>query len=247
MKAAVGGLVGAMFLVSCASSGTEPHAMTAAKHEETARNEEAASQEHQKQYDPSQTVAPQGGSFGQYVGCPGSPAAMCFPGWSSVRNPTESHLADARRHAELAARHRAASQELRGVEARTCNNISAGDRDMSPFYHREDIVSVEPSTERTGRYGRRVVGAEVVFAALPGMTSEWLQRVVDCHLARNAVLGDDDKTMSYCPLAVPHTTAVVHSVGNGFAVDIRAIDDRSVKDVVSRAEALTGNPAPGPN
>jgi len=153
-------------------------------------------------------------------------------------------LSDTRRHAELAAQHRAASQALREAEVRSCKNVPEGDQDISPFYHREDIISAGPFAEGSGLGGQRVVGAEVVFAALPGMTAEWLQRVVNCHLTRNAVLGAGDKTMSYCPLAVPHVKAQVRSVGNGFAVDVTSDDEKSVKDVIARAEALKGKRSP---
>jgi len=34
------------------------------------------------------------------------------------------------------------------------------------------------------------------------MTAEWFQRIVDCHLARNASLGFSAAEMPYCPLNV---------------------------------------------
>jgi hypothetical protein len=92
--------------------------------------------------------------------------------------------------------------------------------------------------------GGRVVGAEIVFASLPGMTAEWLQRVVDCHRVRNEVIGDAMKEMSYCPLAIPHVKASVRSVGNGFAVDITSSDEGSVREILSRAGRLTGASVP---
>ena len=155
-----------------------------------------------------------------------------------MQNPTEVHLAEGKRHAELAARHRAASQALREAEAQACKSVPEADRDISPFYHREDIISAAPLTEPLSLGARKTIGAEVVFSALPGMTAEWLQRVVDCHLARNAVLSDSTSEMPYCPLAVPHVKAVARSVGNGFAVDISSNDEQSVKEVLARAQRL---------
>lgn len=206
--------------------------MTASQHEAAARTEEQAAKEHAAHYDPSQYIPPT-------IGCPFNVGAACYRSWTSVMNPTEVHLADGKRHAELAAQHRAASQALRDAEVRACKNVPEGDRDVSPFYHREDIVSAGPFTEGFALGGQRVIGAEVVFAALPGMTAEWLQRVMDCHLARNAILPDAATTMSYCPLAVPHAKAQVRSVGNSFAVDVTSNDEGSVKAILSRAEALT--------
>ena len=86
----------------------------------------------------------------------------------------------------------------------------------------------------------RLTGAEIVFDARPGMTAEWLQRVVDCHLARNAAIGFDTASadMPYCPLAVRGARAQVTSVGDGFAVDVTADDPASVGEIVRRADLL---------
>lgn len=226
-----------VLLAGCASSGTEPHAMTPGQHEAAARNEEQSAKEHSALYDPSPYIPPT-------FRCPFSTGLTCYQSWTSVQNPTEAHLAEGKRHAELAAKHRAASQALREAEGRACKNVPEGDRDVSPFYHREDIVSAGPFTEPLSLGARRTVGAEVVFSALPCMTAEWLQRAVDCHLARNAVLGDATMEMPYCPLAVPHVTATVRSAGNGFAVDVSSVDEKSVKEVIARVERLTGRPFP---
>lgn len=230
----------ALVAAGCASSGTQPHAMAAGQHEAAAGVEEQAAKEHSAQYDPSQEIvvppAVNCPFFGYGVVATGQ---YCYGSWTSVRNPTARHLAEGKRHAELAAQHRAASQALRDAEARACKNVPPGDRDVSPFYHREDILSVEPVKQSVAYGGGPVIGAEVVFASLPGMTAEWLQRVVSCHLARNAVIDDAAQEMAYCPLAVRHAAASVRSAGNGFAVDITSTDDQSVKEIVARAGRLT--------
>ena len=235
MRAAIRVCLGTVLLASCATSGTDPHAMTAAQHEGAAKGEEQAAKEHVSQYDPAAAIPPT-------IDCPFfvGIGLTCYRSWTSVRNPTAQHLAEGKRHAEVARQHRAASQALRDAEARACTNVPEGDRDVSPFYHREDIVSAGPFSESLALGGRNVIGAEVVFAALPGMTTEWLQRVTDCHLARNAVLDDVAKGMPYCPLAVPHVKAQVRSVGNGFAVDVTSDNEKNRLEVIARVEALAG-------
>jgi hypothetical protein len=240
MKRVIWTLGATALLASCASSGTEPHAMTAAQHEAAAKGEERASTEHTSRYDAAQAIV-----VPPTVNCPFSGAyasapvgAGCYGAWTSVMNPTKQHLEEGRHHAEVAARHRAASQALRDAEARACQGVPEGDRDVSPFYHREDITAVRSVSEHLPFGRERLTGAEVVFTALPGMTAEWLQRVVDCHLARNAVVGDEEGTMRYCPLAVPHVKATVRSEGGGFAVDVTSQDEVSVREVIARAEAL---------
>ena len=139
----------------------------------------------------------------------------------------------------MAADHRAASQALRDAEARACVGISDSDRDMSPFDHREDIASVEPlvDTWTKVQYGK-TVGAVVTFRAVPGMTAQWLQRVVDCHLARNAALGYDVPEMPYCPLVPKEASAKVTGMDTGFAVAIRSDNSDTANEILKRARAL---------
>jgi hypothetical protein len=80
----------------------------------------------------------------------------------------------------------------------------------------------------------------VIFRALPGMTAEWLQRLVDCHLARNAALGHDAPEMPFCPLVPKGVAATVTSTGSGFADAVRAGDTDVANDVLRRARALVG-------
>ncbi len=140
----------------------------------------------------------------------------------------------------MAADHRAASQALRDAEANACVGIPEGDRDESPFQHREDIESVSPIfvplSAKTG--GQRLVGATVRFRAVPGMTAEWLQRIVDCHMARNAAMGYEMPEMGECPLMIKGATATVISIGNGFAVSVRSDDVDAASAIRQRAQAL---------
>jgi hypothetical protein len=173
--------------------------------------------------------------------------------WTSVRNPTAAHLAAAQEHARQAAAHRAASAALREAEARACVGIAPGDRDMSPFEHLADIASVDPLTlresdSRSALPWERTIGVMVTLRAVEGLTAEWLQRVVDCHLARNASLGHTVPEMPDCPLVPRGVVARVSSTGTGFAVEIRAADQGAARDVLSRAQRLLRTPPPtGPS
>jgi len=253
------GLFGGALIGGCASSGTEPNAMTAGQHQAAAANEEKTAAEHQGRYDPSGTEAPRAPSPGAYGACISYESSNCYVRWQSEENPTAQHRKDAEYHRKLADKHRAASEALRDAEQRFCAGIPEADRDLSPFYHREDITAVEGLKWETTSNGHSVyapkvvqvqpiekevlgtdlLGARITFRAVRGMTGEWLQRVVDCHLARNAVVGAaSDQTMSFCPLAVPHVTAKVTSTGTGFAVDVTSEIGDSALQVVKRAREL---------
>jgi hypothetical protein len=143
----------------------------------------------------------------------------------------------------MAADHRAAAQALRDAEAQACVGVSDDDRDISPFYHREDITSVQPAN-RPSPHGKGappyLTGASVTFRAVPGLTAEWLQRVVNCHIARNNALGNDVPEMPYCPLVPKGVAAKVSSTGDGFVVTIESQDPSSAQEILRRAQALKG-------
>lgn len=77
-----------------------------------------------------------------------------------------------------------------------------------------------------------------MFKATEGMTAEWLQRVVDCHVARAAAMGHTMPEMDSCPLVRNGAKAKVASASGGFAVSVTSEDSTTVKEIVRRAEAL---------
>jgi hypothetical protein len=229
---AIGLSLSALALACGPAAGTEPHAMSASDHEAMASQEEKSSETHGVQYDPAASATKKSCSVGKGAAC-----------WTSTTNPTAEHEKDAAHHRELAAQHRAGSEALRNAEASACSGVPEEDRDESPFDHPGDIRSVSPLREdiRMGKSSTaRVAGAEVIFAAVPGMTAEWLQRVVDCHLARNAAIGHETAAgeMPHCPLTLRGAQAKVRSVGDGFVVAIRSDDTAASEEILHRAESL---------
>jgi hypothetical protein len=207
--------------------------MSAADHQaEAAQNERQASQ-HSAQYDEAQTQTTEH--------CAAEKGRVC---WTETTNPTDGHAKTAEDYRKLAAQHRAASQALVDAEARACAGLSDEDRDISPFEHGVDIKSVSQLREETKAGGKgqattRDAGATIVIRAVPGLTAEWLQRIVDCHLARNAAVGHDMPEMTECPLVPNGAQAKVRSVGDGFAVDVRADDSKTAAEIWQRAQELS--------
>jgi hypothetical protein len=157
--------------------------------------------------------------------------------WSGLASPTGAHLQDAERHRLRAAEHRAASQALRSAEERACAGIAAQERDQSPFSHADDIVGVLPLPYAVAP---PTAGTSVVFRRVPGLNAESLQRVVDCHLARNASLGHDVPEMSYCPLVLRRVHARAYEVATGIAVALWSEDPEVARQIKERVDALTG-------
>jgi hypothetical protein len=224
---------------ACAADpGTRPQDMSAAQHQAAAQQEEASAEGHSAQHDPAATATESK--------CTGK---VC---WTSTVNPTAQHADDAKKHHELAAKHRAAGDALKQAEAQACAGIDEADRDISPFYHREDIASVSEAQETvTAGKGSstRKSGARIVFRAVPGLTAEWLQREVDCHIARASALGHSMPEMGYCPLVMKDIKAKVSSTGDGFAVEVTSSDAKTVEEILKRAQSLkpaAAAPAPAP-
>jgi len=148
----------------------------------------------------------------------------------------------ANRHRERAAEHRAAAQKIRTAEDTACAGIAPEDRATGPFGHAGDVTSVSVIQERPAasldmHEDERTAGAEIVLRATPAMTAEWLQRNVDCYMAR-AATGPATPEMANSPLTLRNIDATVSSTGNGFAVSVTSEDPDTVAEIIRRAEAL---------
>ena len=222
---------------ACATTpGIAPLEMGALKHERAA----AAEEEHARN---SALIDEHLGRCALGSRAPESGA----PCWTAGPNSGAEARRVRERQLRLATEHRAAAQALRDAEARDCVGISVADREMSPFLHARDFAGVEPlygqASSPRGAANRRLEGAAVTFRAVSGLTVEWIQRVVDCHIARNAVLGYDEPSLAACPLGLRGVSTTVRSARGGFAVEMRG-DLKVAEQILRRAQALV-KPQPG--
>lgn len=211
--------------IGCATPGTRPHDMSAAGHEKSANVAETEAAEHAARFDPAQTT--------RRRVCSGR-----GPCWSKEVNPTAQHRADAAKLQAVAAEHRQAAEALRTAETKACTNLDAADRDLSPFFHRPDIERVEPLYRNPNSRERRLTGALVAFAQVPGLSREWMQQSLDCHLARNAAMGFDAPEMGYCPLASKGVQAIARESDGRVHVEITADDSTTASEILRRAQLL---------
>ncbi|MEY4544016.1 MAG: hypothetical protein RL685_211 [Pseudomonadota bacterium] len=216
--------------------GTGTKEQGAAQHRAAAQVESARLERHKELYDPHAKQAVKRcdpGNPGQYPVTP-----IC---WMETVNPTDVHLSEVEEHRLRAVHHRKAARELQAVEVRACAGVADEDRDISPFSHRGDILGVNPLEEAPAKGKKRqLVGATIVFRAVHGLRAAELQRMVDCHLARNAAIGHDVAAaeMAHCPLTERGASARVRAVNGGFAVDVRAADADGARAIWRRARAL---------
>lgn len=228
-------LAAALVAMAACGGGRSPHDRSVIDHERSARAHDSdarAIEQRCAERRRNELTAPVGREPNVVrLDRPGEPC------WKAA----DKRFVDAHRNA--AVKHRAASAVLRDAEARACAGISQADREISPLERTGDIVRVEPYTQKDAlprSSFERQLGAVVTFRAVPGLTVEWLQREVDCHLARNAALGHDVPEMPNCPLVPRSVTASVRSVGDGFAVEIRSDDPDTAHEILIRAQRVAG-------
>jgi hypothetical protein len=119
------------------------------------------------------------------------------------------------------------------------------DRDINPLDRRNELVAVDEIRSYPRWSGKPLQGygptegASVTMVAMPGLTREYLARVVDCHIELGA---SSSASMASNPLAVPGATATVASAGTTFRIDIRGSDRDSAKAIALRAKQLGERP-----
>lgn len=219
MRSRATSMVLALALGGCATTGTHPHNMSAADHDRVANREEHVAEGHEAQFDPD-TWSTGGGGCSSY----------CFDTWS---NPTQEHASEAQRHRALAAKHRKASLALRDAEEESCVGIPERDRDVSPFFHVDDITSVEQvsADDESATY-------VVSFSEVAGVDAEGMQKLLDCHSARNAALGHQVPEMDYCPLVLRGVNATAEAGEGGLRVRLKIRGAPSVAETHQRLGRL---------
>jgi hypothetical protein len=229
---AVGAVVG---LLACATTVPEHH-LSADQEQTVATADQAQAARQESEFRP-------GAGRSTTTGCRGKGdlGGAC---WTSDENPTEAHLRLAARLRSEATHHRAISRALVIAEEKKCSGLSEDDRDESPFDHLEDIESVQPLLGAAKTAPPPLLGATVQFRGRPGLSAAWLQRVMDCHLARTDALGHDLPDMPDCPMVPAAVRARVRAAGDGFAVDLTSDDPASAKEVLRRAQRLLAREEP---
>jgi hypothetical protein len=216
------------------------HQAVAQRHDREARAQESAFQERRRLE--ASGAGPSVECFDQQVPEPqsgGERLRVLRPCWTMETHPTADQRRAAAEHRRLAAHHRALAASLWRAESEACAGLGEDEISHSPFFHRDDILRVEPMRE-----GDRVAGARVIFRKVRGLDTAWMRRAVACHQARAAAMGYPPESMSYCPLMAGPTRAAVVERGGEIAVTITASSDLDGAVVLGRAQELVAGRAP---
>lgn len=220
-------------------SASQHHA-EAVRHDREASAEESAFRDRRRLE--ASGASPSIECFDQQVPDPqsgGERLQVLRPCWTMETRPTSDQRRDAAQHRRLAAQHRAMAAALWRTETEACAGLGEDEMSHSPFFHRDDILRVEPL-----RTGARVSGARVSFRKVPGLDAAWMRKAVACHQARAAAMGYPPGEMSYCPLMAGPTRAVVDERGETITVTITASSDTDAAVVLGRAQDLIARQTP---
>lgn len=224
IRTAIAGCVACLLVVGCGGPAVTPLSVTG--HEAQAQHHEEMAVKHEAKA--------------------GAKTPPHHIDWSDATS--KEHIDEAARHRALAAEHRARSQSLRDSESQACDGLEDNDRDEGPFVHKADVVSVEPLVATEGKQAvKRQSGSRIVFRAVPGLTEEWLQRLVACRLAVAKALNYEASSVKDDVLAIRGIQVKVRAAGAAFIVDIEADDAASVTEIRRRLQATLGkSSAPQP-
>lgn len=206
-------------LWSCSAS--PPPYASVAEHEAHAEHAEHEASEHGAQFDENAART--------RFACRHGAASREAEGacWSWEENPTLSHLHHAEELRQAAQAHREAAAVLVDAEAKACQGLTDLDRDMSPFDQRDDILEAKAEAG----------AATVTFRRVAGLSREGLERLIACHVARNAAMGFAMQEMAFCPLALKGISAKVEETPAGLTVRLSAPSDGAV-ELAQRVKAL---------
>jgi hypothetical protein len=176
--------------------------------------------------------APAGAREGDGQRCAPTPPRRCVLGFHEVTLALLAAVALAISTFASACRP-AATAEERAADACAGVPEDAGSQGLFPY--RDEIERVEPyKVEVSSKEPARLAGATLVLRAEPGLTAEWLERLLECHLARRVPCPDGES----CPLEVGPLHVDARSAGPTFIVDVRARDPETAREALRRARAL---------
>jgi hypothetical protein len=145
--------------------------------------------------------------------------------------------AGAEDHGATAAEHLDAARRLRDVERSACVEVPDRDRDEGLSAMRNRIVAIEEVREKVyAKAPPQLVGVRIDVRATPGVTEQWLGRIIGCHVAHYAVVGATEAPPS--PILVPGAQIQVSSSSDRFRISVTSKDIDVAREAVSAGRAL---------
>ncbi len=130
------------------------------------------------------------------------------------------------------------AKQLASEEREACYQVPEADRVNGPFTS-DCVLGVEVVRDH-GVFPKGAlvpVGVSVYLRAEPGLTQEWLGRIVACNMAHMAATGPSSHPS---PLAVRGSDVTVYSTGTGFRVTVTSKNSDVARSIVEQGQGLGG-------
>ena len=120
-------------------------------------------------------------------------------------------------------------------ERSACEGVPEDESRAGLFKYQSAVERVDPLfADSNGKVPPNIAGARIYLHAVPGLTPEWLGRVLECHLSHPVPCPSNEA----CPLEVGPMRLDVRSTGNGYVVNAQAKGPESAAEVLRRARKL---------
>ncbi len=130
------------------------------------------------------------------------------------------------------------ARSARDEEASACAEVPDADRVGGPFARRDRIENVEEVRDRVfPKQLPQTFGIAVYIRATPGVTEQWLGRVIRCHQKRAAAAG----AIAGDPLVGTDARIKVDTTPTGFRVAITSPDLEVARSLLDKAQGLSPN------
>jgi hypothetical protein len=126
-------------------------------------------------------------------------------------------------------------------ERRACAEVPEAERAQGPFARRDRIERVETLRQiGNPKLVAPLSGVAVTVRATPGVTEQWMDRVIECHLAYRANRGATS-TPSTDPLDIDDTRVAISPTATGFRIAITSDNPEVARAVIESGRSLIVN------
>lgn len=133
--------------------------------------------------------------------------------------------------------HRRAARALRDAETRACTDLGADESALESPVSRSRVIAVEPLYDADSGPGvpPALRGSVLRLKPMQDETVDRVKALIDCTIARHAVLGTDQVEARESPFAIAGVTSAVHGAGGEIVVELRTSDPLTAETLLARA------------
>jgi hypothetical protein len=131
-----------------------------------------------------------------------------------------------------------------------CAGVAESERERPSILERDSVESVHAlmGEQKYLKYSvSQLRGAEIVVRAAPGLTRQWVARVLRCHVAWHDVVASGSGAGSADPLVVGRPDLSFAETETGFVVRIAGRSTAEGEEILRRAQEMASAPSAARN